>query len=305
MIGTEGYITIKDRGYVQLKDVLPGTYKVWNSQQWTSIEIGEPREVETMDVGFKEGLQISCTPQHRFLTTSGWEQSNHLKRRTVYINQEFDNFECILKYEIPVLQYLTRYELGLFYSRLKKAQLTDHSLDFVLPEAEMELTNEFSAILNKICEFDRYTEFSPRGNRKVFSIQDLNVLKAFGSNHRMIYGSKEAIRGYLRGFFDFFSLSQGELTFKGNKAILDELQRLSLLFMIRTKKNYNLKIYPEDVYKLRIFGIKSEKSLRLMEKAGVKKDSTQALKVNQLTRLHTKSCVEVSGMIAVNGVPNK
>jgi hypothetical protein len=293
MISTSNYILTKKYGYIQ--NVPPGSQMVWNGQKWKKAVFGEPVETEVVIVYLENKTKIITIPEQMFLTTGGWKVARNLSNKNLALTLTPDNFEL----KIPSDLRIDRYRLGILYSRLFRCEPTPTGLRMAFPEKEFDLTNEFIDILKKLGKYEIYTEFSRRTNKKVFEFPNYD----WNINH--IYSSKELARGFITGLLDSVTAAMGTLKIKGRYEHLQHIQRILMLFRIRSVLLSSLYIYKKDISRInKVFKVRCTRTQKLIDKYKLNGNGLvgDTLKVTAVRKGGREMCQPVKGTIITEGI---
>lgn len=129
---------LTDNGYVPIKDLVDSSVKVWNGKQFSDTVVRQTGRMQKLiTVKFSNGMEVRCTPYHKFYIETGKRPADKSKP-TVIQAQDLKLGMKIIRYSTPCLNTSQEdmkyaYTHGLFCAEgtyIKYAEYEKHQCNF-------------------------------------------------------------------------------------------------------------------------------------------------------------------------------
>jgi ribonucleotide reductase alpha subunit len=109
-------LILTDRGHVQIVDLADTSPTIWNGSEWSKVGVVQTgTEQPLLHIEFSNGMNLDCTPYHKFFIKSGTSYTSPVKEVRAVDLQIGDR---IIKHELPViigdLEFSHAYTHGFF-----------------------------------------------------------------------------------------------------------------------------------------------------------------------------------------------
>jgi ribonucleotide reductase beta subunit family protein with ferritin-like domain len=215
VIGSTKILT--DEGYFPIIDLQNKIVNVWNGAEFSPVRIQFTGIQEIFKISLSNGMELSCTPGHRWLLEDGEKiETKHLTINNI-----------LSEYQIPCLDFKMDFQDPYLYGCF-------YGCGHFVSENNAYMVLEKKEIINYIPLIDHYTE----GNKTIAKV-NINEKKIVPVNY-----TKNVRLQWLEGLFDAIgSVKNGSLQFTKDSDIQEIQLLLTTLGIYSTVKNGTLKIF--------------------------------------------------------------
>src|SRR4029078_8742606 len=87
---------LTDQGQIPIKDLVNQSVNVWNGEEWSQVVVKQTGvNQELVNVKFSNGVDIKCTPYHKFLLNNG----------KIVDAQNLKKDDKLIKYKLPTIEF--------------------------------------------------------------------------------------------------------------------------------------------------------------------------------------------------------
>lgn len=217
-------ILSRDHGVVPISDLDGQEIVVWDGSKWANARIAESGDKRELVIRFYGGLEIRCSPDHRFLASGetgnrSWKMAREFRKQQFVVlsdGAEWQNYvawpeETGSRAKQVSINHLNEFDQGLFVGRVASDGWVrpDNSVRLMVAEHEKDIIPKLKRLCDKVGKvvmrtLDRTDEGrQPFHHLEIYSAalaRQLGSLK--GYIPKEIWASSRRLRGYLCGLFD-------------------------------------------------------------------------------------------------------
>jgi ribonucleoside-diphosphate reductase alpha chain len=91
---------LTDKGQIQIKELVDQDVNVWNGEEWSPTTVYQTgKDKDLLKVTLSNGVEIKCTPEHKFYITGGSKNQQKIKIEAQNLKENSN----LIKYKLPTL----------------------------------------------------------------------------------------------------------------------------------------------------------------------------------------------------------